>query len=128
MSTGTLSAEVQTKTKKVESDLSTKQYYLVNIDGTDEELVAIASGATEMPYVLLEGVDGSTADKWAAIAVGGRVKVKLGGTVAPGDLLTSDGSGLAIATTSNGNFYGLVALEIGVANDVIEAQVEQGIV
>lgn len=128
MATGVVTGKPETITKKVESDLSAKQYYLVNIDATDEELIVLASGVTETPFVLQEGVDGSVADGQAAIAVGGTTKVKLGGTVAPGDLLTSDGSGKAIATTSNGNFYGLVALEIGVANDIILAKVSQGIV
>lgn len=128
MATGVVTGKPETITKKVESDLSAKQYYLVNIDGTDEELITLASAATETPFVLLEGVDGSTADGQAAIAIGGTAKVKLGGTVAPGDLLTADSAGKAIATTTNGNFYGLIALEIGVANDIILAKVSQGIV
>lgn len=45
--------------------------------------------------------------------------VKLGGTVAAGDLLTSDANGKAIATTTAGNRYIGIAEQAGVANDVI---------
>lgn len=128
MSTGTISSDVQTKTKHVEADYSAKQYFFGYIDGTDTDKVVISAGASEQPYVMLEGVDGSAADKPVSIATGGRTKLKLGGSVAPGDLLTSDGNGKGIATTTPGNYYGATAIDGGVDGDIIEVNVVQGLI
>lgn len=45
--------------------------------------------------------------------------VRLGGTVAAGDLLTSDANGKAVATTTPGHRYIGIAEQAGVANDLI---------
>lgn len=128
MSTGTTTSDVNTKTKHVEADYSAKQYFFGYIDGTDEDKVVISAGASEQPWIMQEGVDGSTADALVAIATSGRSKLKLGNTVAPGDKLTSDGNGKGIATTTPGDFWGATALEVGVADDVIEVEVGQGLI
>lgn len=130
MPTGVQYGDTLTRSVRIESNLSGKEYYLVNIeqDSGEESKVAIASGATKFPFVLCEGFDGSSTAKTGLIAVGGRVKVKVGGTVTADDKLTSDGSGLAITTTTGTNHYGLIALQDGSANDVIEALVSFGMV
>lgn len=46
-------------------------------------------------------------------------EVRLGGTVLPGDLLTSDANSKAIATTTAGNRVFGVAMAGGVADDII---------
>ncbi len=120
--------ELITKTVTLDTNLLNKEYYLVNLDATDEGVVNIAADATKFPFVLLEGGDGSVTAKQGTICLGGRVKVKCGGAVNPGDKLASDGSGLAIATITDKNHYGLIALEIGATNDVIEALVAFGTV
>lgn len=52
-------------------------------------------------------------------AVGPVPKVRLGGTVAVGDALTSDASGAAIATTTTGNRVIGFAEVAGAAGDVV---------
>lgn len=53
------------------------------------------------------------------VAVGSVPKVRLGGTVAAGDALTSDANGKAIATTTTGNRIIGYAEAAGVLDDVI---------
>ena len=53
------------------------------------------------------------------VAVGAVPKVRLGGTVAAGDALTSDAAGKAIATTTTGNRIIGYAEVAGVLDDVI---------
>lgn len=50
----------------------------------------------------------------------GTVKVLLGGTVNAGDRVTSNGSGQAITTTTAGNEVVGIAVEGGVAGDLVE--------
>lgn len=120
--------DLVTMTVTIDTDLSDKEYYLVNLETTGEKIVNIAAGATAPVFVLCEGGDGSTTSLKGTIALSGRVKVKLGGTVAAGDKLTSNGSGLAITTTTDTNNFGLIALEDGVANDIIDALVAHGMI
>ncbi len=49
-------------------------------------------------------------------------RLELGGTVAAGDRLTSDGSGKGITTTTTGQWIGAVALCAGVTGDEIPVQ------
>jgi len=51
----------------------------------------------------------------------GTYKVKLGGTVAVGDAVTANGTGLLITTTTAGNQVVGQAFEAGVSGDFIEA-------
>lgn len=108
-----------TATKKINTNLSSKEQYLVNINTSDDAYIALAAGATLPLFVLKEGADGSSTETVGTIVLFGPTKVKLGGTVTPGAHLTSDGSGLAIATTTSGNRVAGIALAAGVANDVI---------
>ncbi len=127
--TGQLYDDFKTRTVTMDSDLSAKTYYAVNLDAADDNNVDIASGATAFPYVLVEGAAGASgAKKLGTIVISGRTKLKLGGTVAPGDKLTSDGNGKWIKTVTDKDCYGAVAQQIGVANDVIEATAERGTV
>lgn len=128
MTSGVIFGDTMTRSVQIDTDLSDKECFLVNFDGSDDFVVNIASGATEFPWVLTEGGDGSTDELTGSIAVGGRVKIKLGGTVAAGDKITSDGSGKGITTTTDTNHYGLIALQAGVLNDLIEAIVFPGMV
>ncbi len=54
------------------------------------------------------------------------IMLELGGTVAWGDTLTSDGSGKGITTVTDANFYGARALSSGVAGQLIHVQVITG--
>lgn len=128
MPTGVQFGDMTTRRVNIASNLEDKEYFLVNLSATPEEQVEIAADATKFPFVLVEGVDGSSTAGIGTIATGGRVKVKCGGAVNPGDKLTSDGDGKAVATTTDTDHYGLIALEIGASNDVIEALVAFGTV
>jgi len=128
MSTGVQFSGGETRTITMDSDLSAKAGYAVTLDATDEENVNLAGAATAFPFVLVEGADGSVAKATGSIALSGRTVVKCGGTVAPGDKLTSDGSGKWIKTVTDKDHYGAIALEIGASDDEIEVLVAQGLV
>lgn len=129
-STGEVFGDYRSRTVTMDTDLSEKAGYAVNLDTTDENNVNLASGATAVPFVLLEGAAGATGAKLGGTIArpGSTVPVKLGGTVAPGDKLTSDGNGKWITTTTNHDHYGCIAMQIGAANDEIEAEVAIGTV
>jgi len=120
--------DIRTRSMNTAADLTNKTYYLVNLDTVNDERVALAADATKFPFVLTEEANGSSTVATVTIAIGGRVKVKLGGTVSAGDKLTSNGSGLAITTVTNKDHYGLMALHNGVSGDIIEALVCLGTV
>lgn len=54
------------------------------------------------------------------------ILLELGGTVAWGDTLTSDGSGKGITTVTDANWYGARALSSGVSGQLIKVQVITG--
>lgn len=62
------------------------------------------------------------------LAVGPVPKVRLGGTVAVGDALTSDANGKAIATTTTGNRIIGFAEVAGVADDIVTYLRSPGVV
>lgn len=121
--TGNVTTGLVTKTITIDTNLASKQYYLVNFDATDENVVNLAAAALLFPFVLLECSDGSTTAARGTIAVGGITKVKLGGTVAAGDPIVSDGNGKGVTSTTDGNRAGLIAMEGGVDGDIITALV-----
>jgi hypothetical protein len=93
--------------------------------GADREHVALAAAATDKLVGLAQG-DTAAAEEFLEVALpGGGAKGKLGGTVAFGDLLTSDGSGNLVATTTANDRVIGVAMEAGVSGDIIavEAQI-----
>lgn len=84
--------------------------------------VVVATAATDK----IIGVTENSCDAGEVVSVrllssSGTIKVKAGGNVAVGDLLTSDADGEVIATTTAGNRVVGQALESGVDNDLIEA-------
>ena len=102
------------------ADYSAKQYHIVKL-GTNDNEVTLATAATDVLLGTL--MNTPTAGDTAEVQLrgkGGTAKVKLGGTVAKGDRLTTDGNSKAIATTTAGNQVLGIALYAGVANDVIE--------
>lgn len=86
--------------------------------GTNDNEVTGASAATDRicgVYTEVGAKNGELVD----VVHDGRPGVKLGGTVAVGDKLTSNGSGQAIATTTAGNRVLGVADQAGVSGDII---------
>lgn len=127
-STGHITDAPQTKTVTIDSNLTDKEYFFVNMDASDDKVVNIAADASKVPFPLIEGGNGSSDAVSGTIATGGESKAKLGGTVTQGDKLTSDSNGKAVATTTDTDHYGAIALASGVLNDVIPVKVVQGMV
>jgi len=116
-----------TCTVVIDSNLSGKEYYFVTLDTSDaDRVVNLAAAASAPVFILGEGADGSTTEAIGTLMVAGFGKLKLGGSVSRGDRLTSDGNGKGIATTTNNDWYGAIAMEAGVSNDVIEVLIAVG--
>lgn len=95
---------------------------IVKIDSSNSPSnVVLAAAATD-------ALVGTTLDQAAAgqtitvrlRSAAGTLSVKLGGTVAVGDAITANGSGLGITTVTAGNQILGYALEAGASGDVIE--------
>lgn len=117
-----------TRSVTMDTDLSNKEGYAVSMDTTDDNNVNLLEAATAVPFVLNDCGDGSASKVTGSIVFAGRAKVKLGGVVAPGDKLTATTGGKWIATTTDKNNYGAIAMAIGTTDDIIEAIVVQGMV
>lgn len=118
----------ETKSVRTATDLSAKENYFVKLDTSNEGEVVLTEDAAAMPFPLVDGADGSVTEATCAIAVGGETKLKLGGSVNAGQPLTASTGGVAIATTTNKDMYGAIALENGASGDVINVLVRQGFV
>ena len=107
----------------------------VKLDATGDGLV-LQAGAGEKCYgVSQEGTRrtpyGALDDGYAAIAgedlevfgAGSECRLEAGGTVAPGDRLKSDASGRGVATTTNLDEYGAVALQAGTVGKLVRVEV-----
>lgn len=108
-------------------DLSAKQFRAVKFasTGTDDNKKVVAAGAGERAVGILQNdpADGRGAE--VAVAPGGS-KMKLGGTVALGQLLKSDANGDGVVIAAGDEEVVARALEAGVDNDVISVQVWLG--
>ncbi len=94
--------------------------------GANDQTVAIASAATDKIIGVGQNVVAAIGSEFelSEVAInGGGAKIKLGGTVAVGDLVTSDASGFGVATTTANDRVVGVAMEDGVAGDVIGIEV-----
>ena len=98
--------------------LLTKKYYIVQLDASGN--IEVAEGATDLIVGVLQNKPDT--GEAAVVRFGGTSKVVCGGTVNIGDWLTSDGSGKAIATTTDGNITIGRALYAGGDGDVVEVQ------
>ncbi len=110
--------------------------FLVRNTSTDAQFI-LASG-TSAPIAGISGIgsrrppgdyfndDGYTAISGETFTVHmppeKEAALRLGGTVAAGDLLTSDGSGFGITTTTTAQQIGARALEAGVSGNIITVQ------
>ena len=106
-------------TKKAGADFSTTGQYLIVKKGTNEGEVALATSATA--EVLLGVLQNKPKQNEAALVrMLGTSKVVAGGTVTDGQYVTSNGSGQAIATTTDKNAVIGIAMESAVVNDIFE--------
>ena len=100
------------------ADLTGKLNLIAKFDTSGN--VVVAAGATDKMIGVIR--EEATSGNPATIQFGGVGKVISGGVIAAGDLLTSDGSGKAIATTSSGNrIIGIADKAAAGANVVISA-------
>lgn len=108
-------------TYQVDSDLSAKQFYFVQLASTGY-LVTCASGQLALG-VMQDNYNGSaTAIYNSQVRTGGVTKVACGGTFVAGDLLSSDSTGLAVkytgATVFTGTPYTVSGTQVlGIANE-----------
>lgn len=99
-------------------DLSSKQYYIVQLDATG--LLEVAEGATDLVVGVLQNAPES--GQAARYRFLGTTKVVAGGSVSVGDWVTTDGNGKAVATTTDGNVVIGRALTAADSGDTIEVQ------
>ena len=128
MSSGQTFGDLKTRTITMDSNLASKEGYAVKLDATDDNNVDLAETAAAVPFVLQDCGNGLSAKYTGSIALSGRVKVKLGGTVAPGDKLVPTTGGVWIKTTTDKDNYGAIAMQIGASGDLCEALVVQGMI
>lgn len=97
------------------ADLTNYQYRFANLSGAD---TASYAGAGEVTVGILQN-NPDTVGKGASIAVAGISQLVVGGTVTRLAWLKSDSAGRGVATTTDTNVVGAIALAAGVINDTI---------
>src|SRR5215217_2680737 len=101
-------------------DLTAKQFYIVQLDATGK--IEVAEGATDLVVGVLQNAPYT--GEQATYRFGGTTKVISAGTIAIGALVTTDASGMAVTTTTEGDI--IIGRHIGTAaaaaNDIIEVQ------
>lgn len=101
---------------------------LVKIGAADQTVIAAAAATDKILGVSVMNITALSGDR-VDVVVNGEYEVKLGGTVARGDFITSDASGLGVAAApaagTNNGVVGM-ALEAGVAGDLIAVQLSPG--
>lgn len=110
------------KTLLAGASLVGKEFFIGKLNSSGD--VVVAAAATDLICGIIRTEAGS--GEGVAYQFLGTAKVKLGGTVAVGDFITSDSAGKGIATTTDGNRTIGMALEAGVANDIVEVQLMLG--
>lgn len=104
------------------ADLSEKLHYIARM-GSDGDIELGAAASDKLLGVIRET---NVADHPVTVQFGGVGKVIAGGTVTPGDLITSDGNGKGIATTSSGNRIIGIAMTAADSNDIFSVMLSPG--
>lgn len=91
--------------------------------GADKSHVSPASAATDKVIGIAQNEVTASGDTVEVAIQGGGAKAKLGGTVAFGDFLASNGSGALVATTTADDNVIAQAMQSGVSGDVIGVEV-----
>ncbi len=122
--TGTAAGNITPLSFLVQNTSTDNQYILAS--GTSAPIVGISGRGTRRPPGDFFNDDGY-------IAISGEnfqifrppmkeAELRLGGTVAAGDLLTSDGSGFGITTTTTAQQVGARAIQAGVSGQIITVE------
>lgn len=101
-------------------------FTIVKAGSNDYDVVQAAAATDKLLGVTTE-VAATTGER-ADVVLVGTADVKLGGTVARGDAITSDASGNGITTVTIGNRIIGFALISGVAGDIVPVLLDLGIV
>src|SRR5215208_864533 len=101
-------------------DLTTKQFYIVQLDATGK--IEVAEGATDLVVGVLQNAPYT--GEQATYRFMGTTKVVAAGVISIGAWVTTDASGLAVATTTDkdvviGRYIGTAA---SATSDIIEVQ------
>lgn len=106
-------------TKVASEDLTTKQFYIVQMDSSGD--MEIGEGATDLLLGVLQNKpDDGEAGIYRHV---GTSKVVASGAIAIGARVTTDSAGKAVTTTTNGDLVVGVALEAAANDgDIIEIQ------
>ncbi|MGE4298911.1 MAG: hypothetical protein AB7E47_12860 [Desulfovibrionaceae bacterium] len=103
-------------TRSFKAETATTAYHVAALGSADYQ-TALAGAATDALIGTYTDVDNAIGDD-ADVVLGGMPLVKLGGTVARGDRLTSDADGQAVAAATTNNYFGTVLVS-GVAGDIV---------
>lgn len=103
--------------KVLQSASNTSQNFGISHPGTHNPPVTIVTVNLDDGYAAIAGLN------LVVYTVGDEAMLELGGTVAAGDQLTADSSGMGIATTSSGDHVVGEAMMSGVSGDLIKVQV-----
>jgi hypothetical protein len=122
--TGTAAGNITPSAFVVRATTTDAQYLLAT--GNSTPIAGISGiGTRYPPYAGLNDGNIAIAGENFRLYQAGRdleAPLMLGGTVAAGDLLTSDANGHGITTTTAGQFIGAQAMMAGVANQVISVK------
>lgn len=91
--------------------------------GADNQHVLVSAAATSKNFGIAQNAATAAEDKVEVAMPGGGAKGLAGGTVAFGDLLTSDASGKLVATTTANDRVVAIAMEDAVVNDLFSVHV-----
>jgi hypothetical protein len=126
--TGVITDAPKTRTVAVATDLSAYAYHFVKYNTALDNTVVAAEDAAALPFVAQsDALDGSVTAGVMTIAFAGMTKLKLAGTVNPGAPIKPTTAGEGVVADTDGDFFGAVAAEGGVANDIIAVYAVQGI-
>ena len=118
--TGVAAGNITPMSFLVQTTTADNKYQLAS--GTSVPIVGISGKGTRYPpYATLDdGYIAVAGENFQIFMPPDReAELQLGGTVAAGDLLTSDGSGFGITTTTTAQQIGARALQAGVSGQII---------
>jgi|SRR4051812_41081155 hypothetical protein len=98
------------------------------IFGADSQHVTVATGPTTLIMGIAQSASTAAEDLIEVATNGGGAKALAGGTIARGDLLTSDAAGALVATTTATNRIIAIAHDAAVAGDIFAVEVAVGLI
>ena len=96
--------------------------------GASREHVLVSAAATSKNIGIAQNAATAADDKVEVALAGGGAKALAGGTIAMGDLLTSDANGKLVATTTAGDRYVAMAMEDALVGDLFSVHMVPGLI